>query len=259
MSDNFAIVNPVKGKKPPQPGPIAIVAATESDLQLLARMTGRPVAEQRKLYMSTLYVYAMEKHRFSLIGPVIGAPYATMIIETLLVWGVRQILFIGWCGAVSGRVKAGDIIVPDSAMVDEGTSGHYLDPQCRVALPSRHLLAQTHRVLDLQETPFHEGAIWTTDAIFRETVDKVRHYQMRGALAVEMELSAVFTVAAFRDAEAAGILAVSDEVSTYQWKPGFRSAAFKTARQAVCGAALTIAGCPDADQKSQSTEVLTPS
>jgi uridine phosphorylase len=33
---------------------------------------------------------------------------------------------------------------------------------------------------------------------FRETVEKVKHYQAKGALAVEMELSAIFTVAGFR-------------------------------------------------------------
>lgn len=251
MPEQRAIVNPVKGKKPPQTGPIAIIAATESDLQLMARMTAMPVAEQRKLYMSTLYVYAAEKHRFSLVGPVIGAPYVAMVVESLLVWGVRQILFVGWCGAVSKRVLAGDIIVPDSAMVDEGTSGHYLDPSCRVALPSRHLLGQAQQALTRQGTDFHEGAVWTTDAIFRETVEKVAHYQRQGALAVEMELSAVFTVAAFRDAAAAGILVVSDAVSSLEWQPGFKTAAFKTARQAACRAALRVAGCGKTDLNRQ--------
>ena len=244
MSDRRAIVNPVKGKKPPRPGPIAILAATESDLRLMSRLADLPVAEQRKLYMSTLSVYAAEKHRFSLVGPVIGAPYAAMLVETLLVWGVRQILFLGWCGAVSQRVHAGDIIVPDSAMVDEGTSGHYIDPSCRVALPCRHLAGQAHQALGRRGIDFHQGAVWTTDAIFRETVEKVKYYQHQGALAVEMELSAVFTIAAFREASAAGILVVSDELSTYQWQPGFRTPAFRTARQSVCRAALSLAGCP---------------
>jgi purine-nucleoside phosphorylase len=171
-------------------------------------------------------------------------------VETLLVWGIRQILFIGWCGAVAKHVEAGDIIVPDSAMVDEGTSGHYLDPACRVALPSRHLAGQIHQTLERQGLDYHSGAIWTTDAIFRETVAKVKHYQRRGALAVEMELSAVFTVAAFRNAAAAGILVVSDTLSTYQWQPGFRTPAFKTARMAVCRAALSAVGYPEIRQKN---------
>jgi uridine phosphorylase len=147
MPDRRAIVNPVKGKKPPDTGPLAIIAATESDLRLLARLADTPVVEQRKLYMSSLQVHASDQRRFALAGPLVGAPYAAMIVESLGVWGVKTILFVGWCGAVSRRVKAGDIIVPDSAMVDEGTSGHYCDPSCRVALPARPLVHQTRLAL----------------------------------------------------------------------------------------------------------------
>ena len=240
MPDRRAIVNPVKGKKPPDTGPLAIIAATESDLRLLARLADIPVVEQRKLYMSNLQVHADDQRRFTLAGPIVGAPYAAMIVEALGVWGVKTILFVGWCGAVSRRVKAGDIIVPDSAMVDEGTSGHYCDPSCRVALPARPLLHQARMALQLHGTKFHDGAVWTTDAIFRETVEKVKHYQAKGALAVEMELSAIFTVAGFREMESAGILIVSDELSDYQWRPGFKTPAFAAAREIACRAALTL-------------------
>ena len=171
---------------------------------------------------------------------MIGAPYAAMILESLKVWGVSQLLFMGWCGAVSVKVNAGDIIVPDSAMVDEGTSGHYCDPLCLVALPARPLVHQIRLALQHHGASFHEGAVWTTDAIFRETVEKVRHYQNQGALAVEMELSAILTVAAFREMEAAGVLVVSDELSEFQWRPGFKTPAFKAARELACRAALLV-------------------
>jgi purine-nucleoside phosphorylase len=244
MVDRRAIVNPVKGKKPPETGPMAIVAATQADLHLLAELAEIPVVERRKLYMSDLRILAdvESRRRYSLIGPLIGSPYAAMIVESLQVWGVNTIVFVGWCGAVSGEVKAGDIVLPDSAMVDEGTSGHYCDPSCRVALPARQLVHQVRLALQHHGASFHEGAVWTTDAIFRETVEQVKRYQSRGALAVEMEMSAVFTVAAFREMEAAGILAVSDELSDYTWRPGFRTPQFKAAREKACRAALTLAG-----------------
>jgi purine-nucleoside phosphorylase len=240
MPDRRAIVNPVKGKKPPDTGTMAIIAATEVDLRLLARLTDTPIVEQRKLYMSTLQVHADDHRRFTLAGPIVGAPYAAMIVESLWVWGVKTVLFIGWCGAVSVRIKAGDIILPENAMVDEGTSGHYCDPSCHVALPARTLVHQARLALQHHGAAVQEGAVWTTDAIFRETVEKVKHYQAKGALAVEMELSAIFTVAGFRRMEAAGILVVSDELSDYQWRPGFKSQAFKSSREKVCRAALTM-------------------
>ena len=240
MPDRRAIVNPVKGKTPPKTGSLAIIAATETDLRLLSRLADTPMVEQRKLYMSQLQVHADDHRRFALVGPLVGAPYAAMVVESLNVWGVETILFVGWCGAVSTRVKAGDIIVPESALVDEGTSGHYCDPSCRVALPARPLVHQVRLAVQHHGAAFHDGAVWTTDAIFRETVEKVKHYQRQGAQAVDMELSAIFTVAAFREMEAAGILVVSDELSDYTWRPGFKTAAFKSARQNACRAALTL-------------------
>ena len=249
MPDRRAIVNPVKGNHPPETGRLAIIAATQVDLRLLAERADIPVETQRKLYMSTLQVRADEKRRYTLVGPLVGAPYAAMLVESLKIWGVEKILFVGWCGAVSPRVKAGDIIVPESAMVDEGTSGHYCDPSCRVALPARPLNHQVRLALQHHGAGFHEGAVWTTDAIFRETVAKVKHYQSAGALAVEMEMSAIFTVAAFREMEAAGMLVVSDELSDYTWKPGFKTPAFKKAREKTCRAALTLAkGIANCDQ-----------
>lgn len=242
MPDRRAIVNPVKGKTPPVTGSMAILAATESDLRLLSRLAPTPVVEQRKIYMSHLQVHADEHRRFTLAGPLVGAPYAAMLMESLVVWGVDKILFIGWCGAIAAHVKAGDIIVPGNAMVDEGTSGHYCSPSCHVALPARQLVEQSRLALQHHQAPYHDGAIWTTDAIFRETVEKVKHYQTQGALAVEMELSAIFSVAGFRKIQAAGILVVSDELSDYQWRPGFKTPAFKKAREAVCRSALLVAG-----------------
>ncbi|MDL2268592.1 nucleoside phosphorylase [Desulfosarcina sp. OttesenSCG-928-A07] len=242
MTDRTAIVNPVKGKYPPQIGGTAIIAATEADLQMIARLAAAPLVEHRNLYMSHLRIFANEDCRFSLVGPVIGAPYAAMILETLVVWGVDQVLFVGWCGAVSVNVRAGDLILPETAMVDEGTSGHYCGPSCRLSFPDRSLAGRVEEALTHCGADFHAGAVWTTDAIFRETVEKVRHYQENGALAVEMEVSAIFTVAAFREIAAAGILVVSDEVSDYRWRPGFRMPAFGDARKKACQTALKVAG-----------------
>jgi purine-nucleoside phosphorylase len=207
----------------------------------LSRLADAPVVEQRKLYMSRLQVHADHRRRFTVTGPMVGAPYAAMIVEALGVWGVESILFVGWCGAISRQVKAGDIIVPDRAMVDEGTSGHYGDPSCRVALPARRLVQRVRSALKHGGVGFHEGAVWTTDAIFRETVETVKYFQSKGALAVDMEQSAIFTVAGFRRMAAAGILVVSDELSDYQWRPGFSTPAFKIAREMACRSALRMA------------------
>ena len=74
---------------------------------------------------------------------------------------------------------------------------------------------------------FTRGEIWTTDAIYRETPEKVRRYQEEGVLAVEMESAALLTVAAYRSVSLAGLLVVSDELSDLKWRPGFSNPVLK--------------------------------
>jgi purine-nucleoside phosphorylase len=97
-----------------------------------------------------------------------------------------------------------------------------------------------------QEITFHEGKIWTTDAPYRETEDKVISYSQEGVLAVEMEMSALFRVALYRGVELAGLLVVSDELGSLSWKRGFDRPEFKKARvmavDAVLRACETVAG-----------------
>ncbi len=171
----------------------------------------------------------------SLAGPFVGAPYAVMLLETLIAWGTRKILFVGWCGSVSETVKIGDIILPTSALIDEGTSRHYQDKNTQVAYPSDTLLSVLKAGMDQKQIPFHRGPIWTTDAVYRETRHKVSQFQSQGAIAVEMEISALCTVAEFRGIEIAALVIVGDELTSARWRPGFKSDAFKQAREMACG------------------------
>jgi len=59
---------------------------------------------------------------------------------------------------------------------------------------------------------------------------------------VEMELSALLTVARFRGVAAGAILVVSDELASLTWRPGFRDPLFTAARKAVCEVLSTL--CP---------------
>jgi uridine phosphorylase len=170
----------------------------------------------------------------SFVGPIIGAPYAVMLFETLIAWGARSFIFFGWCGAISPDVKIGDILIPTSAVVDEGTSIHYLQPRESVVHPSPATTGLIKTILSDRDIAFHEGRIWSTDAIFRETPDKVSHYQSSGVVAVEMELSALFSVGRFRNVDVGGILVVSDELSTLKWHPGFKDERFKQGRKSAC-------------------------
>jgi nucleoside phosphorylase len=73
---------------------------------------------------------------------------------------------------------------------------------------------------------FAAGKVWTTDALFRETRKKVGRYSAKGLLAVDMEMSALLTVAAYRKVPLGGLMVVSDELGTLKWKTGFLNPLF---------------------------------
>ncbi len=226
-----SIPHPFKGKNDPDLGPVAVLVSNKDDLDLLCGLMG--LDKNRKLLMSTVYMGNHSDSTVSIAGPLIGAPYAVIMLENLIAWGARQFIFFGWCGAISHKVKIGDIIVPTSAIIDEGTSKHYTTNSNLVVTPSTSLLKKIKTSFNKKDIDFHEGLVWTTDAIYRETREKVEYFQKKNVLAVEMEASALFTVGKFRNVKTAGILAVSDDLSTFDWQRGFHNKRFIKNRRTV--------------------------
>ena len=236
MNDLDAIIVPQKGKRSPQLGPVAVIAGTETDLFQLCKLLDFDGGTYQKLFTSRLYRGHANPSTagVSITGPIVGAPYAVMVLETLIAWGARKIIFIGWCGSISDNVKIGDIIAATSAIIDEGTSGHYKDNETRISFPSASMLTKLNDALRQNQANFHNGAIWSTDAIYRETCEKVKYFQRQDAIGVEMEISALFTVAKFRGVDLGAMAVVSDELSSFKWRPGFKMDEFKHGRKTAC-------------------------
>lgn len=80
----------------------------------------------------------------------------------------------------------GEIIIPVSAVRDEGTSYHYLEPSREVEC---HKEAIEIAISSLKQMgiPFTTGKTWTTDALYRETPDMVELRRNEGCITAEME------------------------------------------------------------------------
>ncbi len=234
MPPSEAIVNPFRGGNAPDIGPVVFLVSNGEDLRSIAAHAGVDETAGIDLYMSRLYMDRNSGASFAAAGPFVGAPYAVMLLETLIAWGAKKIVFFGWCGAISTQVKTGDIIVPTGAYSDEGTSRHYHPEGDGAVLPSTEVSEQVAAAFQRREHTILTGDIWTTDAIYRETREKVVHFQERNVLAVEMELSAIYTVGNFRNVAVGAVLVVSDELSSLTWRPGFGEKRFKASRRIIC-------------------------
>lgn len=146
-----------------------------------------------------------------------GAPQAADSVETLAALGVRNIIAVGMFGAFSADVQPGEIVVPRKAFVEEGTSLHYYETieAAQPDLALHRLLMDTLRKRDLP--------IVSTDAVYRQTFRKEQLWRERGAVGVDMETSAVFSVSQYLGLRAAALLMASDlhpaspDAPKWQW------------------------------------------
>lgn len=159
------------------------------------------------------------------VGPAVGAPMAVMTLEKLIALGCRKMVVLGWCGALNPMLQVADIFLPTWGHSEEGVSAHY--PLTRQAQSSVPLRTALHASLTAAGLKVNEGPIWTTDAPYRELPSTVKKMTTDGLLAVDMEFSALCTVAAFYDIELAAVMLVSDELYHQNWQPGFTGKNFK--------------------------------
>jgi len=168
--------------------------------------------------MGLLPVYEVKRGRKKLVvmqAPV-GAALCAAILEELIVLGVKKIVVVGGAGVLDRNITFGHVVVPISAIRDEGTSYHYLRPGREVA-PSRRVVTAIKNTLKKNGIPFVTGKTWTTDAYYRETSGKIKLRREEGCITVDMEASALFAVAKFRGVQIGQMLYGGDDVSGETW------------------------------------------
>lgn len=145
----------------------------------------------------------------------IGAPNAAVVLEELIALGGREFLNVGTAGGLQNE----GVFLCTRAIRDEGTSHHYV-PQGDYAYPDKELTEKFSSCLTKNELPFERGTTWTIDAPYRETKAEVMRYTKEGVATVEMETSALLSVASYRKVKIASAFVVSDLLGK-KWMPNF--------------------------------------
>jgi len=134
-----------------------------------------------------------------------GGPSIGVVAEELMRLGARQLVRVGTTGALTANIGLGDLIVATSAAPVDGTvttlmGGRPIAPAADFAL-TRALVEAAERL----GVPHHVGQIATIDVFSHYHPDKhfVDPWRAAGVLAVEMEASVLFHLAASRGVQAA--------------------------------------------------------
>lgn len=239
--EDVAVIEPRKGKREEALPPVAFFVFTPLDLEVFLRGFPHPPVRSHRIYLTDVYKGILNGAPAAVAGPMLGAPQAILVLEKMIALGVKSVVAVGWCGTIQPHVRIGDVVLPIAAVSEEGTSRHYPIPASDPG-PSRQLLDPVKHALISAGMTVHEGLVWSTDAPFRETVGNVLKYQEEGVLAVDMEASALFTVARYRGVHMAVAMVVSDDLSTLKWIHGFRDERFKDARKQLIALTLETVG-----------------
>ena len=153
----------------------------------------------------------------------VGCPACAGNLDLFNAMGITKVMFCGGGGVLDRNIEVGQILVVDGAIRDEGFSYQYIAPS-RVIHTDRETNEKIINYLKENEIPFLRGLTWTTDAIFRETPDRIALRKEEGAKIVEMEQAGCIAVAQFRRFSYGALIYGGDDLSGEEWSNrGWRS------------------------------------
>lgn len=86
------------------------------------------------------YIYERDGLRVAVMMATIGAPMAVGQLEELKAIGFKNFIVFGSCGVLNASIEADKILLPSSALRDEGMSYHYAPASDEIAYDEALLL-----------------------------------------------------------------------------------------------------------------------
>jgi uridine phosphorylase len=213
-----AIIEPSRIVRPMDVPAHCVICFFQEVITAVAEKTQARVVKELRSEIGShpVYEFRWRRKRIAMFHPGIGAALGAASLEELIALGCQKFIACGGAGVLNREIAVGHVIVPTSAVRDEGVSYHYL-PANREIAANQRAVAAIKRTLRAHRVPFIAGKTWTTDGLYRETITKVRRRRAEGCLTVEMEAAAFFAVAKFRRVPFGQILYGGDDVSTETW------------------------------------------
>lgn len=154
--------------------------------------------------------------RVSVQGTGMGVPsiaiYATELMDF---YGCQNLIRIGTCGAIQPGLKLRDVILAITASTDSNFNRLQFRNMEFAPAANFHLLRKAWESSVELGLTTHVGSVLTTDAFFvDDLMAEYAIWQKHGILAVEMETTALYSLAAKFGRNALSLLTVSDQLIT---------------------------------------------
>ncbi len=163
-----------------------------------------------------IYKFEYNGHSLALFMSRVGAPACIVQYEELFAMGLERVVVFGTCGVLDSKIDDLAIIIPNAAIRDEGTSYHYMKASDEIKTNPKYV-DEFIKLLNEHNYSYTIGKTWTTDAPYRETRNKVLKRKEQGCVCVDMESSAIFALAEFRNKEIFQFFYAADNLDSAKW------------------------------------------
>lgn len=151
----------------------------------------------------------------SVMGTGMGMPSIGIYSHELInVYGVKNLIRIGSCGALQENMNLYDIVLGMGASTNSNFAHQFELPGTFSSIASWTLLEKAKKSADKLNLNIHIGNILSSDTFYNDNSQETLKWQKMGILAVEMEAAALYMNAARYKANALCILTVSDSIVT---------------------------------------------
>lgn len=200
-----------------QPGDIAPLVLLPGD-PLRARWIARTFLEEPRLYTEVRgmegWTGTWQGHRVSVQGSGMGQPSLAIYVNELFTdYDVQSVIRVGSCGSMTERLAVRDVVIASGACTDSSMNRIRFEGLDYAPVADFGLLRAAHDAAAGRDG-VHVGLIYSSDSFYPARPELAARMADYGVLAVEMEASALYTLAAKHGRRALAICTVSDHLLT---------------------------------------------
>ena len=201
-----------------QPGEIAPSILLPGD-PLRARYIAETMLEESVCFNQVrgMLGYTGNYHgkRVSVMGTGMGLPSHSIYVHELInEYGVQTLVRVGTCGALQPHLKIGEILLAMTASTDSNVNRLRFGGMDFAPPASFDLLLKAYELAQDRGVQVHVGSTFTSDIFYNDDPDWWRLWSDYGVDVVEMETSALYSLAARFKAQALSLLTVTDQLIT---------------------------------------------
>ena len=154
--------------------------------------------------------------RVSVQGTGMGIPSISIYVNELIRdYGVKNLIRVGSCGAIQKDIHVRDVILAMTSSTDSNINRLTFPGIDFAPSADFQLLHNAYQNgIEMGMTNLKAGNVLSADVFYRDSMEIVKKLGDYGVLAVEMETTALYTLAAKYGVSALSILTVSDHIFT---------------------------------------------